>query len=360
MQLTVKGRSSSRCLKSVSGRYSHASHSSLLDFTLRRHQKVRQIFRFNLGNQIGFLFTTFMATVSIGPHLFKNGMRGLAAPELEHTGYTLELSSDEFVLNASIYRQIRSWQPTKIPFDGFFVQFDQVPFRLTPASEIREKDSTIGALVSLDAVLCSLYIKHEVKRPIISLLQELRNDLPLNHCSYPRIENGTQMIQEDLGNLGFEVVGFFSFGRTITVQFGWVFPQDRRDSNCKLCLYAGSIEFKPRPDRTLGKGAWRPPLEVSVSYLLADWLELMGKPGMLSEMGVQAAVDNFKWTRVSLLTNTEAAKARIDFVRDHPELHNNHQSLAKALKEAELYSDTMEIYAIKKQVLKLIEKAKSQ
>jgi hypothetical protein len=73
MQLTVKGRCSSRCLKSVSGRYSHASHSSLLDFTLRRYQKVRQIFRFNLGNQIGFLFTTFMATVSIGPHLFKNG-----------------------------------------------------------------------------------------------------------------------------------------------------------------------------------------------------------------------------------------------------------------------------------------------
>jgi hypothetical protein len=214
--------------------------------------------------------------------------------------------------------------------------------------------------VRLHGLAIATMMVHEFKRTITSLLQELRNDLPLNHCSYPRIENGSQMIREDLGNLGFEVVGFFPYGRTITVQFGWVFPQDRRDSNCKLCLYAGSIEFKPRPDRTLGKGAWRPPLEVTVSYLLADWLESMGKPGMLSEMGVKAAVDNFKWTRVSLLTNTEAAKARIDFVRDHPELHNNHQSLAKALKDAELYSDTMEIYAIKKQVLKLIEKAKAQ
>ena len=287
----------------------------------------------------------------------KNGMNGLVAPEIANTGYALELSGDEFALSACIYRQIRDWQPTKIQLEDFCVQLNQIPFRLSPASEITEKDSEIGVLVSVDAVLCSLYIKHEVKRPITSVLQELRNDLPLNHCSYPRVENGSQMVKPDLGELGFEVVGFFPYGRTITVQFGWVFPQDRRDSNCKLCLYAGSIEFKPKPDRTLGKGAWRPPLEVTVSYLLADWLEAKGKNGVLSEVGVKSTLDNFKWTRVSLLTNQEAKQARIDFVREHPELHGNHHALAKALIEAELYSDTAQIYAVKKQVPKLIQVA---
>ena len=299
-----------------------------------------------------------MATVSIGPHLIKNGLSGLVAPEIANTGYALELSGDEFALNACIYRQIRDWQPTKIQLEDFFVQLNQVPFRLTPASEIREKDSAIGAMVSLDAALCSLYIKHEVKRPVTSLLQELRNELPLNHCFYPRLENGSQMIKPDLGELGFEVVDFFPYGRTITVQFGWVFPQDRRDSSCKLCLYAGSIEFKPKPDRTLGKGDWRPPLEVSASYLLADWLESKAKKGVLSETGIKAALENFKWTRVSTLTNREAKQARIDFVREHPELHSNHHVLAKALKTAELYSDTAEVYAIKKQVPRLIQEAR--
>jgi hypothetical protein len=41
-----------------------------------------------------------MAIVSIGPHFMKNGMCGLLAPDLEHTGYSIELSSDEFTLNS--------------------------------------------------------------------------------------------------------------------------------------------------------------------------------------------------------------------------------------------------------------------
>ena len=84
-----------------------------------------------------------MATVSIGPHLIKNGLSGLVAPGIANTGYALELSGDEFALNACIYRQIRDWQPIKIQLEDFFVQLNQVPFRLTPASEIREKDLAI-------------------------------------------------------------------------------------------------------------------------------------------------------------------------------------------------------------------------
>jgi hypothetical protein len=46
VQLTVKGKSSGWCLKSVNGRYAHTSHSSFSIFHFHRHQKVRQIFWF--------------------------------------------------------------------------------------------------------------------------------------------------------------------------------------------------------------------------------------------------------------------------------------------------------------------------
>jgi len=86
-------------------------------------------------------------------------------------------------------------------------------------------------------------------------------------------------------------------------------------------------------------------------------LESLGTAGLRSEAGTQAALDNFIWTKVSLLTAQEAKRARIDFVRQHPELHNNHRSLARTLKNAGLYSDTAEVYAIKKQVPRLIREA---
>jgi hypothetical protein len=117
------------------------------------------------------------------------------------------------------------------------------------------------------------------------------------------------------------------------------------------------IDCKPQPDRTLGKGKWIIPKESVVSYQLTQMLESLGEAGLLSEAGLKAGLDSFKWTKVSLLTAQEAKQARLDFIRTHPELHNNHQAMAKALKSAELYSDTAEVYEIKKQVPRLIRDA---
>jgi hypothetical protein len=299
-----------------------------------------------------------MAIVSIGPHLMKNGGTGLVAPKIEHTGYSLELSGDEFALNTHLYRQIWDWQPDKIQLGDLCICVDPIPFSLNAASKAQVKDSLIGRIVTLDAVMCSLYLKHEVKRPITSLLTEIRDHLPINHSFNPRIVNGTKMMSPVWANAGFEVVNFFRYGRTVSVQFGWVYPQDRQDSNAKMTVYAGALVFKPRPDRTLGKGEWLLPMEASVSYPFAKMLESKGKQEVLSEDGIKAAVDNFNWTKVSLLTAAEAKQARLDFVQAHPELHNDHGQLARALKKEGLYSDTAEIYAIKKQVPKLIKTAR--
>jgi hypothetical protein len=313
--------------------------------------------RFLLGFLGVFLFTPPMAIVSIGPFLVKNGQSGPVASDLNHAGYSVELSSDEFVLKASLYRHINQWQPEAIRLEDFYICTDDIPFGLLPVAEIQVQKSPLGRLVSLEAMLCSLYVKHEVRLPITSLLVEFRDHLPVNRCNYPRIENGSKLLNPGLAKAGFEVIKYFCYGRTLSVQFGWVFPQDRHDLNSKLNLYAGMIEFRPKPDRTLGKGRWIIPIETSLSYLFTDMLESSGNEGLLSETGIQAAVDSFKWTKVSLLTNREAKQARIEFVREHHELHADPRALARALKRAELYSNTTEIYAIKKQVPRLIREA---
>ena len=299
-----------------------------------------------------------MAIVPIGPHLMKNSISGLIAPDFEHTGYSIELSGDEFVMNTAVYRRIYHWQPDKTQFRDFYVSEDEVPFVLLPVvGQIKEQSTRSGKLIALEAVLASLYIKHEVKRLFTSFLTEVHDHLPVNHCYYPRIEYGSEMVDPALAKLGFEVIKFATYGRTLTVQLGWVFPQDRQNSVGSLNVYAATVEYKPRPDRTLGKGKWLSPAEASFSYLFTLMLESMDQNHLLSKMGIKAAVENFKWTKVSTLTAQEAKLARIDFVRQHPELHNNHQTLAKALKNADLYSDTAEIYAIKKQVPRLIREA---
>ena len=310
-----------------------------------------------LGFYPCFVSTLGMANVTLGPFLVNNGQTGLAASNLEHLGYSMELSGDEFAQNICLYRRINDWQPGAIGFEDFFVRVDQIPFNLLPVAKLQAQTSPVGVLVSLEAMLCSLYVKHEVTRSITSVLQEIRQHLPINHCTYSRREDGAQLMHSELAKAGFEVISFFSYGRALSVRFGWVCPQDRPRSKAKLNVYAGTVEFKPQPNRTLDKGQWLVPMETLIAHLFTQMLELPGTLRLLSEAGTQAALDSFKWTKVSLLTAQQAKVARIDFVHQHPELHTDHQAMAKALKTAELYSDTAEVYAIKKQVPRLIREA---
>jgi len=79
---------------------------------------------------------------------------------------------------------------------------------------------------------------------------------------------------------------------------------------------------------------------------------------LLSEEGIKATWRDSNGQGCSTLTPTQAKKARIQFVREHPELHEDPKALAKALIAAELYSDTTEVYVVAKQVPRMIREAK--
>ena len=125
-----------------------------------------------------------------------NGQTGLAASNLEHTGYSMKISSDEFAQNICLYRQINDWQPSAIRLEDFYVSADQIPFALLPVAEPQKRSSPAGAVVSLEAMLCSLYVKHEVNRPITSVLEEFRQHLPMNHCTYPRRDDSAKSVHQ--------------------------------------------------------------------------------------------------------------------------------------------------------------------
>ena len=299
-----------------------------------------------------------MAKVTIGPFLVNNGQAGSVASGVEHTGYSMELSGDQFAQNICVYRRINDLQPEAIRLEDFFVSVAQIPFALLPVMNFQVQSTVVGKLVSLEAVLCCLYVKHDVTRPFTSVLEEFCQQFPINHGICPRHADGAKLVHPALAQAGFEVIKFLSYGRTLSVLFGWVIPQDRQDSKAKRNVFAGVIEFKPKPDRTFDKGRWIAPDKTTLTRLFTERLELLNPSGLLSDLGLQTALNSFNWTKYSLLTTPEVKLARIDFVRQHPELHNDPQALARALKMAELYSDTAEVYAIKKQVPRLIREAR--
>ena len=114
------------------------------------------------------------------------------------------------------------------------------------------------------------------------------------------------------------------------------------------------------PDRKLGKGKWVLPMETTVMYLVGKQLRslLRGSPERwLSAKGVEAALSEFKWTKATLLTREQLVAARIEFVRQHPELHNQPRELARALLKAGYWSNTTQLSVITKQVPGLIASA---
>jgi hypothetical protein len=211
---------------------------------------------------------------------------------------------------------------------------------------------------SLESLITALYLGHHPATLLTDFLNDLRGKIELQPGDYnKRRADFKGLLRMDIGDAGFELIDLWQYGRTLTVRFGWVFEQDRNNHRSRLFLYAGGFECTPTPDRTLGKGKWAKPMETIVGCLFTKELKRLcpGNPvEILTEEGKEVALETFKWTKVSLLTPKELKKQRLEFVRRHRDLHQNPRELAKLMKAEGLYSDTVEIYAIVKQLGKMM------
>ena len=294
--------------------------------------------------------------ISLGPFLTHRSKSVSLSSPISYTGYVLEFASDDCSGTVPLY----------------FIQDDEHTFEnlsfleksLICDAKLFERaltDPMPGRPHRLERLIAALYLNHNPATPLIDLLTDIREHIPLEPDHYKRRPDFKGLLKEGFQEAGFELIDLWQYGRSLRVSFGWVFPQDRSNPRSRLCLYAGAFVCIPTPDRTLGKGKWSMPLNVIVGHLFSQQLQKMCQGQntieMLTDTGKEMALETFEWKKVSLLSPKELKKARVEFVRQHPDLHSNHLELAKAMKADGLYSDTVENYAVSKQVPGLISEA---
>jgi hypothetical protein len=291
--------------------------------------------------------------ISFGPYILPKGKPAQVSDIFSYTGFVLEFASEERSGTVSLYR-IKDGMGA---LSDFFVQEKDV-FCTIRLFGIPMSDPVLGKLHPLESLITALYLNHKPATSLEQFLTDMRERIPLRPGYKKRKPEFKGLLRKDLEEAGFEVIGFWQYGRVYTVSLGWVFPQDRNNPQSSLCLYASGFECKPGADRTLGKGKWMMPMDVIVGFLFSKMLKKMchGNPTeLLNDEGKEVALANFKWTQVSLLTHKELKQARIEFVRLHPDMHQNPRELAIAMIEAGLYSTVAQVYVIAKKIPGLIE-----
>jgi hypothetical protein len=314
-----------------------------------------------------------ISALGFGPFLTANGRAGeIACTEkfsdqysspvrLVHTGFSCEFVAGDAACNLGLFRKISRPKDKHVDFGDYYVSADHVPFAFNYLHHDL-LETAQGDFVPLGSVLKGLYKSFPEARPVTEFLVEARQSLVLRderpHRSH---KDSLKWVNPELAEAGFGAVWFFDYGRTMTVGFAWIAPEDRADPKGKPNFFAGSVEFRPRPDRTLNEGRWCPPGDSGIMEVLGAVLRKLHRgPGvkMFSEAGIRHALDEFSWRRLTTLTTKEATAARIQFVREHPELHDNLPDLARALRKAELYCESTATGTIVKMLPQFLAAAK--
>lgn len=297
------------------------------------------------------------ATVSLGPYFLHSAGRGPAEPGVKRTGWALELAGDAFAASMTVFRSANR-DGKSLHLSDYLVATAQVPFRVDyQRSNIPTLDNP--NLLELETVLTSLYRHHQVSKPLETLLHELCETLPFKEWERRRVVDDGKLLAPAAAAAGFEIVDFWQYGSGLNISIAWACPVLAQNRVGKFYYYATTAEFRPL-NHTLGKGRWVLPSETIFAHLLGRKLRSLrrGDPAdWLSEAGHQAALKHFKWRKTTLLTRRELKQARIDFVRQHPELHKQPRELARALKAAELYNEHTELGAIVKQLPRMLEES---
>lgn len=120
------------------------------------------------------------------------------------------------------------------------------------------------------------------------------------------------------------------------------------------------ITFRPKPNKSLNSPKWRTWDNYSLSRIfLENFLKLNIKDParIFTQKGTTQLLERFTWTKLSLMTNSEARTARILFIQENPGLVSHPKQLAESLKKAELYAPGTSNSQIAKFLPSLIEEA---
>jgi hypothetical protein len=304
-----------------------------------------------------------MSELTIGP-FFSRCSGEAICPDVEHGGCSLDFATPVYAASVPIYRAKMSDGEISFGtrFRNYFVHESKLP---CDVSYLRcfGKQTAAGLFVPLEDALLSLYRSFSISRSLTRLLTEFGSVLNSSAETVRIADQASGEIEHlkpELSREGFRVTGFSCYGRTLTMSLSWRPKEDEQHATSQVELSLGYVDFRPLPNKTLGDGRWLKPRAEFLGILLRDELERIcaGPPcNFLSPVGVEAAINEFRWHPLTLMTRQQARTARIQFVRENPDLWNKPRDLAKALLAAQLYAESTGIHKIIKNLPGLIGEA---
>lgn len=286
----------------------------------------------------------------LGPYLIHEHQPDSTTSALRSTGYSVQFAMAEEAVTIPIYIRPSRWGSERPDFCDYFYpssalnqcKYFDLEFMYRPDFDSMTTDE--GVFYSIPIFLAALYSTQTIHFPLGKFLDDFVESLPI-HTSFhagavpPAAESITV---NKFSLLGFCISRFTSYGRSITADICYVPKPARWIEGSSCALYAGSMNYRPKADGTLGEGKWHQPVEHTLWDTLHTQLrqEFSGRPiDALSTRGVDMALAAYEWTPLARMTAKESKAARLRFVNENRNLLSDLKTLAKTMRAAGLYSE---------------------
>src|SRR5436190_14352428 len=296
-----------------------------------------------------------MAQIVLGPFLSRNTPQKNFAG-FKALGVNLEFAATNHGANLPLYQKIKDYPSTGpgnyfIPAHHIFWKIVYRPFFS------HQVDGML--LLPLDEVLLSIFDNFKSPRDVRSILTELRDFVELSEKFEHNKWHGQKLLKDEIASQGLRITDYFAYGRGQHISLRWVPPQDLEKEASPLGVSLGLFELLAQPDGEFSPGKWRNfRTNNNLGFLIRKELgRVMKLPpiSLLTEEGLEIAKKEFKWQPVHFMTPKELKVARLDFIKNHPDLWTDHKTLAKALQEAKLYQKETDLGHIRRSIPKFLQ-----
>jgi len=275
-------------------------------------------------------------------------------------GVNLEFVAGDHTANLPLYQKIKDY-PSTGP-GNYFIPAQSISWKIVYRPFFSQQvNGTL--LLPLDEVLVSMYESFTCPRDVRALLTELRDFLKSAEKFEANKWHGQKLLKEHVMAEGLRVTEYFAYGRGQHISLRWVPAQDLEEEGSPLSVSLGLFELLAQPDGEFSPGKWRDfRTDRNLGTLLRKELNsIMQVPplGLLSDLGLEIAKREFKWQPVHFMTPKELKVARLDFVKNHPDLWSDHKTLAKALQEAKLYQKETDLGHIRRSIPKFLQEVQN-
>ena len=227
------------------------------------------------------------------------------------------------------------------PLTDLYLSPDKLPFSFNATPwDAPELDGT--PLVSFTHIIRQIYGVAENPTPLPEFLSAFNPLISVTSEGNPLHGDCLDFTSPELAEHGFAVSRISASGMTLRVTFAWIFSKDRKVRPVVNYLPAGTLFLHTDSGDVLGDGEW---LEEEGGFgllpLLQEWLEDWCDDDfaqLFSQAGRDRLEDKLFWANGVKSPRRQDREKRVAFVREHSELWEDHDALAKALQDAGLYS----------------------